>query len=69
MTEPKRDPRIDPLVGDVVRKGTKERQAVSVEGGNIYYVTKEGGKEKLCWITTWRDWCDKAVVVTKAWDS
>lgn len=35
----------------------KMRKVMRREGNNIYYVTVEGGKERLCWIVTWSDWC------------
>lgn len=48
----------NPKPGDFVRKGNMTRTVLSVDGGNVEYET-EKGKIKTCWITTWRDWCNK----------
>lgn len=61
-----RDPRIDPVTGDIVRaphvsggKGV-ERHVVARRGGDIDYVRvtlTSTSKTKNCWISTWRQWC------------
>ena len=48
----------DPQPGDFVRKGDKTRTVIARVGGDVEYET-ERGKLKMCWITTWRDWCNK----------
>jgi len=58
-----RDPHINPQAGDVVtpnvgKKAAKPRTVVKRDGtGNIWYST--GGKERICWISTWQEWCRK----------
>lgn len=60
-----RDPKQDPQPGDVVSKTnmkgkTTKRTVTRREGNNIYYRTKPEGKECLCWIATWWEWCRTA---------
>lgn len=62
-----RDPKKDPLAGDVLTKGTRTRRVTMVEQNIITYeLTTGGGKPRnlQCWISTWRDWARKAEVVT-----
>ena len=71
-----RDPRIDPVVGDIVRsKGGVTRQVLKVwDGGiqpHIKYQTQRGRAKptiRTTWSARWRLWCVRykaAVVVTK----
>lgn len=74
-----RDPRVDPRVGDVVRKGDRERtilrtQSTSSGGvGEIQYEVRvddrPGRKGGVCWITSWQDWCRGAEVVQRGEES
>lgn len=56
-----RNPLIDPRYGDVVtsRQSSlpRSRHVVARNGGNVSYQTKVGALVKVCWITTWWDWC------------
>lgn len=59
-----RDPAIDPRPGDLVRstvsKNVKERIVKERKGNDIWYRAFTGNapaRERLCWITTWQDWC------------
>jgi hypothetical protein len=66
MAETKeRDPRRDPQVGDRVMKNSTIRNVRKREGGDITYLVETGpaSKPKLCWITTWQDWCKGAEVL------
>lgn len=60
-----RDPRIDPAVGDVLRKGAATRTVVKSPPvgriGTVYY-TNQRGTACSCWITTWRIWSKGAEV-------
>lgn len=70
-----RDPRMDPVVGDVVRKKDRIREVVAVGlsagnyPGEITYDTMRDGSPKMqrrsCWISTWQEWCRKAEVVKR----
>ena len=35
------------------------------EGNDVYYTTKPNGNERVCWITTWIEWCRKADFVSQ----
>jgi hypothetical protein len=71
MTE--RDPRIEPLPGDVIRKvreGAKalDRCVTGRKGHDVYYVAKShnAGTIKNCWITTWREWAKGTLIAARA---
>ena len=54
-----RDPRIDPQKNDIVSSvDAGFRQVISRHGNDIEYTTGKN-RLKLCWITTWQDWCRK----------
>lgn len=65
----KRDPRMDPQPGDIVRKEGKTRRVAERKGGDIKYFAGDAdgrraeGFPKFCWITTWRSWCKDAEVL------
>lgn len=76
MKTDKRDPCQDPQPGDVVVLRTGRFRKVTERNGNdIHYKAGEGygnpakykvlglRKSRICWITTWQDWCHKNDVV------
>lgn len=56
-----RDPKTNPLPGDVLCKGKLRRTVTRVLSGSVYYQNAHG-RESNCWITTWIQWCRKAEV-------
>lgn len=32
-------------------------------GYNVHYSTSVGGKERMCWLSTWQSWCSRHKVV------
>ena len=56
-----RDPRHDPMVGDVVYKGKLSRTVDTVPENEVWY-TSQAGHRSRCWITTWRNWCRGATL-------
>lgn len=59
-----RDPRIDPAVGDIVFKGDIGRMVTIVDGHSITYRDYRG-RLRYCQITTWREWCKNAEILTR----
>jgi hypothetical protein len=57
-----RDPRIDPLKGDVIRKGFASRRVFARYGNEVTYQTDRGTKRR-CWISAWQEWARKAEVI------
>ncbi len=55
-----RNPLEEPQPGDMVKlKNGQYRKCTRRQGGDVWYITSDTATEKLCWITTWREWCRK----------
>lgn len=54
-----RDPKLDPQVGDVIRKvlgkGVRTRTVTRRDGNDIFYADNTG-KANRCWISSWIEW-------------
>ena len=79
-TTVKRDPCEDPRKGDVIvmRDGRKFRRVLERVGNNIHYRSGAGHGNpatyseqntiKVCWITTWQDWCRRKDIIEKGYN-
>lgn len=60
----KRDPRIDPVEGDILFKlGQRthyERHVQGRDGGQVIYRTSPSGVDQRCWMDVWMDWARNA---------
>lgn len=66
MTTPPRDPRINPMAGDVIRKGPRTRTVARIVQNEILYKRDGQRWESGCLIRAWRAWAKKAEIVTAA---
>lgn len=68
-----RDPKLDPMPGDVLRVGKwfRKVESVSPRQGDVYYLRREhhwlaGGYSNRCELASWRKWASTAQVVKRA---
>ncbi len=61
-----RDPRLNPAVGDVLRKGKTERRVTSIAACGPAFMVIYARNQKLdggAWLFTWRKWAKDAEVL------
>ena len=69
-----RDPRIDPMPGDVLQRGKQVRRVYAIAPffrpnvPGVHYINKSSKKGIVSWVLfdLWRTWAKKAKVVCKA---
>jgi len=69
MDTGKRDPRVDPTNGDLVRVGEFVRRVIRAERGGVWWIHDDheiGETAGLCSLKNWRLDCATATVVTVA---
>jgi hypothetical protein len=62
-----RDVRIEPKTGDIVSKTNakgriRRRTVIAVQDNYVHYWDSKKPLPKVCWITTWQEWCRGAAV-------
>ena len=61
-----RDVRFSPKTGDTVgktdAKGRTRRRTVTAVVDNYVHYLENSGQPKVCWISTWQEWCRGATV-------
>jgi hypothetical protein len=61
-----RDPRINPMPGDVLSRGNLTRTVIAYSRGEVQYLGgKRGDLKRAYWITTWQDWAKDAEVLQR----
>ena len=63
-----RDPLTNPIPGDIVAKGKLLRFVKAVSGYDIWWAKTpdQDAASRMCYISTWREWCSNARVVQRA---
>ena len=66
MAKPKRDPRINPQVGDWLGSTVRpipDRHVVDVVGMLVWYRLEDRPRKYRCGLAFWQDWCRKNQVM------
>lgn len=57
-----RDPKVDPMEGDILRKNHKEREVDEVTPNSVIYVVDDACSPEVS-MTSWRRWAKRATVI------